>query len=175
MRKIIKICVTLILTLVIFFQINIVYAKPEVKMPDGTYTNTGTGGSNSEQNKKEDTSKQDNNKDNKSSGFSDIFSLGEKFLQEGKQEVTKKGDTNELTINEEDIRKDASSIFNILFIIGTVLTVLVGGILGIKFMFAGIEEKAKIKEALVPYILGCIVIFGSVLIWRFVVTVLDQI
>ena len=42
-------------------------------------------------------------------------------------------------------------------------------------MFAGIEERAKIKEALIPYIVGGVVIFGAFIIWKFVVDVLDQI
>ncbi len=68
-----------------------------------------------------------------------------------------------------------SGIFTVLLGIGTVLTVVVGGILGIQFMMASAEDKAKIKESLIPYILGCIIIFGAIVIWRIVVEVLQDI
>lgn len=35
-----------------------------------------------------------------------------------------------------------------------------------QFITGSIEGKAKIKEALVPYIIGCIVVFGAFFIWR---------
>lgn len=42
---------------------------------------------------------------------------------------------------------------------------IVGTILGIQFMVASAEDKAKVKEAIVPYVVGCIVIFGAFTIW----------
>lgn len=116
----------------------------------------------------------------KKSSWTDIFDLGEKFIKEGREKDFRdidKDDADKVKtgdIDESQIKEDASNIFDIIFAIGVVLTVIVGGILGIKFMFAGIEDKAKIKEALVPYILGCIVIFGAVAIWKFIVSILDQ-
>ena len=46
---------------------------------------------------------------------------------------------------------------------------LVGTIIGIQFMVASAEDKAKVKEALVPYVIGCAVIFGSFTIWSIAV------
>lgn len=43
---------------------------------------------------------------------------------------------------------------------------LVGTIIGIQFMVASAEDKAKVKEALVPYVIGCAVIFGAFSIWK---------
>ena len=48
---------------------------------------------------------------------------------------------------------------------------LVGAVLGIKIMVATVEEKAKIKELMVPYIVGCIVMFSAFTIWKIVVTI----
>lgn len=45
----------------------------------------------------------------------------------------------------------------------------VGIVIGIQFMVASAEDKAKVKEALVPYIVGCIVIFGAFTIWSIAV------
>lgn len=46
---------------------------------------------------------------------------------------------------------------------------LVGTIIGIQFMLASAEDKAKVKEALIPYIIGCAVIFGAFTIWSIAV------
>lgn len=44
-----------------------------------------------------------------------------------------------------------------------------GTFIGIQFIVASAEDKAKLKESLVPYIVGCIVIFGAFTIWSVVV------
>lgn len=46
---------------------------------------------------------------------------------------------------------------------------LVGTIIGIQFMVASAEDKAKVKEALIPYVIGCAVIFGAFTIWSIAV------
>ena len=42
-------------------------------------------------------------------------------------------------------------------------------------MLLGVEEKAEYKKHLLPFIIGCIVIYGSLGIWRIVVTILDTV
>ena len=39
-------------------------------------------------------------------------------------------------------------------------------------MAGSVEQKAKVKDSLVPYIVGCTVIFGAFGIWKLVVTIL---
>lgn len=46
---------------------------------------------------------------------------------------------------------------------------LVGTVIGIQFMVASAEDKAKVKEALIPYVIGCAVIFGAFTIWSMAV------
>lgn len=75
---------------------------------------------------------------------------------------------------EEKIRDDATSIFELLLAIGTALTVIVGAALGISFMLASAEDKAKIKEKMIPYVVGCVVIYGAVTIWIVVVRILGN-
>ncbi|MBR0427877.1 MAG: hypothetical protein IJK18_06750 [Clostridia bacterium] len=97
-------------------------------------------------------------------GVGDIVKQGDKFVTDGN-----------ILIDQEKLNKGQSIIFNILLAVGVILTVIVGGYLGIQFMMASAEDKAKIKEAMIPYVLGCIVIYGAFAIWKIVITVLDSI
>lgn len=98
--------------------------------------------------------------------FGDIVSGADDFIQEGQNGTT-------VTPSNDDIKSVSDDIYYILLTIGIVAAVIVGGILGIQFMLAGAEDKAKIKEALIPYVIGCIVVFGAFTIWKIVVEVLS--
>lgn len=100
--------------------------------------------------------------------WGDIFGIGDNFIKQG-------SDSQNSIIDEEQLRTDASSIFKILTTIGITLSVIIGGILGIKFMMASAEDKAQIKEMLIPYVIGCVVIYGAVTIWMIVVKIMEQI
>ena len=92
--------------------------------------------------------------------------------------VVSEGDSwiknSKVMIDEGKLKKSQSFIFNALLATGTIITVFIGGFLGIKFMLASAEEKADIKQALIPYIVGCIVIYGAFGIWKIIITVLDS-
>lgn len=72
-------------------------------------------------------------------------------------------------IDQTKLNDASSDIYNTLTSIGMVISVIVGLVLGIKFMLSNTEEKAKVKEALVPYIVGCVVIFGAFGIWKLII------
>lgn len=78
-------------------------------------------------------------------------------------------------INDKSIQDFSKTLYNILVTIATVVSVIIGGILGIKIMLASAEEKAQVKELLVPYIIGCVVVFGAFGIWKLVVNILQNI
>ena len=98
--------------------------------------------------------------------ISDVINSGKGFIDSAKSDITVSGDT---------IKEASANIYNILFYIGTILSVLVGAILGIKIMMASVEDKAKVKESLIPYIVGCAVIFGSFSIWKIAVNMFNSI
>ncbi|MCI9177392.1 MAG: hypothetical protein HFJ28_02180 [Clostridia bacterium] len=75
-------------------------------------------------------------------------------------------------INGQILNNTSSLIYNTLLIVGTCIAVLMAAVLGIKFITGSVEQKVKIKEALVPFLVGCIVIFSAFGIWRLVITVL---
>lgn len=73
------------------------------------------------------------------------------------------------TVDDDKLKDASDSIYNMLSSIGMIISVIVGIILGITFMMASADDKAKVKEALVPYIIGCVVVFGAFGIWKIVI------
>ena len=92
-----------------------------------------------------------------------IFEGANGFISEGENA---KSDT----MDETTLANTSNSLYNILFAIAMVIAVALGVFLGIKFMVSSVEEQAKIKELLIPYVAGCIVIFGAIGIWKLAVT-----
>lgn len=98
-----------------------------------------------------------------------IFKAGDNFINEGKTESQK----NE-AINYEEFRLTTNNIGSVLTTLGIVLAVIIGGILGIQIMWGSIEQQVKAKEMIMPYVVGCIVIFGAFGIWKLAVTIFSQ-
>lgn len=80
-----------------------------------------------------------------------------------------------IPIDGNNVQKGSSTLYNILLSIGLFLAVAIGMYIGVKFMLSNAEDKAKVKEALIPYIAGCVVIFGAFAIWKLAITLLSGI
>ena len=106
-----------------------------------------------------------------STSWGDIFESGDEFLELGKEE----SEEDNPTINNGDLKEIITAVYNLLFSLGIVMSVIIGAVIGIKLMFGGIEEKAKTKEQIVPYVLGCVVIFGAFGIWKIAIILLSTI
>ena len=100
--------------------------------------------------------------------WSDIFQTSENFIETGK-EANILNTVNVIDVGE--FKEVSDIIYNTLFGIGVALSVVVGAVLGIKFMMASLEEKAQIKESLVAYVAGCVVVFGAFGIWKLVMVI----
>lgn len=96
-------------------------------------------------------------------GISDVITGGDSFLEAGKSE--------DVSIDKTKLQDTSNVIYNILLLAGMVAAVVISGILGIKFMIGSAEEKAQIKDALVPFIIGCIVVFGAFGIWKIFINI----
>ena len=72
-------------------------------------------------------------------------------------------------INEDKLSEASKTIYNVLFTIAVVLAVAVGMVIGIKFIISSADEKAQIKETLVPYVIGVFVVFSAFGIWKIAV------
>lgn len=69
----------------------------------------------------------------------------------------------------------SSSLYTILVVAGTAVTVIIGVVLGVKYMVGSVDEKAEYKKMLLPYLAGCIAIYGSLGIWQLAIKILGNI
>lgn len=96
-------------------------------------------------------------------GISDVISGGKGFIQAGSDQ--------EVTIDQSKLKETSNTLYNILLFAGMCVAIVMSGILGIKFMIGSAEEKAEIKDALIPFIIGCIVVFGAFGIWKIFINI----
>lgn len=74
-------------------------------------------------------------------------------------------------ISGDALKTLSDAIYNVLLIVGTIIAVIIGAVLAIQFITGSVEQKAKIKDALVPFVIGCVIIFGAFGIWKLVVQI----
>lgn len=75
-------------------------------------------------------------------------------------------------ISQAKLKELSDTIYNVLLVVGIIAAVLIGVLLGIKFITAGVEGKAEVQKALIVYVMGCVIVFGAFTIWKVVVTIL---
>ena len=95
----------------------------------------------------------------KVNAVSDMFKDADNFLAAGESPT-------KTVIDEKKLQSTSNTIYKWLMVIAICVSVIIGAILGALFITGSIEGKAKIQEALVPYIIGCIVVFGAFFIWK---------
>lgn len=78
-------------------------------------------------------------------------------------------------LKTENLQEFSQTLYSVLLGIGIVLAVIIGLILGIKFMLSSVTEKAQVKKLLVTYAIGCVVVFGAFGIWKIVVEIMKNI
>ena len=83
------------------------------------------------------------------------------------------GANTENTISQSSLKNTIDLICNILLALGIIVAVVAGAILGVQFMVASADGKAELKERLVPYVVGCVVIFGAFGIWKIVMILIN--
>ena len=73
-------------------------------------------------------------------------------------------------IESDAIQNLSNTIYNILLVVGIIIAIIIGAVIGIMFITGSVEQKADVKKLLIPYIVGCVVVFGSFAIWKIAVT-----
>lgn len=103
-----------------------------------------------------------------------VFALEDMLSTAEDWETTGKNHTS-TTMSGESLNEVSGKLYNLLLAVATGVAVIVGAMLGIQYMTAGIDKKVEVKESLFPYIVSCIVVFGSMGIWKLVVTIMSKI
>ena len=85
----------------------------------------------------------------------------------------KDGTSQESPINDETLKSGSSTLYNVLLVIGVGVAFIWGIVIGIQFITGTLGEKADMKKALVPYVIGCIIIVGAFGIWKLVINLLQ--
>lgn len=63
--------------------------------------------------------------------------------------------------NTGEVKTIGNKIITIVSTIGSILSVIVIIILGVKYMLGSVEEKAAYKKTLLPYLIGATIIFAA--------------
>lgn len=92
-----------------------------------------------------------------------MFNDADDFINSGNQQYG----------GNSKLQQFSNMIYNILLAVGVVVAVIVGAIIGIKLMASNIDTKVEAKKLLIPYVIGCVVVFGGFAIWKIVVSVLQ--
>ena len=79
------------------------------------------------------------------------------------------------TISQQKVEQDLKPLAQILMGIAVLVLLAVGAILGVKYMISGADERAKIKEKLIWYIVSAVLIFGAVAIFNIVINILNRV
>jgi len=79
-----------------------------------------------------------------------------------------------ISVKKDELKDTSNVLYNLLLGVGMVAAVVVGLILGIKFMVTSVNERAEIKNALIAYVVGCIVVFGAFGIWKLAIQIFNQ-
>lgn len=97
--------------------------------------------------------------------FDSLLQNADSFLSEGSSSQAS-------GIDQTSLEPISESISNILLAIAVGVTLITAAMMAISFMVQSVEDKAKIKEAMVPWIIGIFVTFGAFGIWRITMTVM---
>lgn len=108
--------------------------------------------------------------------LSDILDDGKDFINDGKDKATTTVAADRIdTLDTSELQDGSDDIFNMLLAVGTVVVVIVGAVLGIQFMTAGIDKKVDVKQALFPYLISSIIMFSAFAIWDLIITIMKDI
>ncbi len=75
--------------------------------------------------------------------------------------------------NTTNAEQGIGDLYYLLLGISIIAAFAVGSVIGIQFITSGVSGKAKIKEKLIPFGLGLIVVFGGFGIWKLVFDILN--
>lgn len=101
---------------------------------------------------------------NRPTSLDDIIINGRDFLHLG----------NTKNIDEEELKSLSSLVSSILLWIAIAVTLISAVIMGINFLTQSVEDKAKIKESMTPWVIGIIISFSAYTIWQITINIFSS-
>lgn len=99
--------------------------------------------------------------------WSNIILDGKNFIDQA--------DASKTSVSTSALQGVSGYLYNILLAAGVVVAVIVATVLGVQFMLGGAEGQAKVKEMILPFVVGCIIVFGGFGLWKIAITVGEKI
>jgi len=100
----------------------------------------------------------------KAMSFDSIWGGAQDFISQGSSSEAK-------GVDEGELKKISDTVSGVLLTVAVAVTFISIGAMGITFAVQTVEDKAKVKEAMVPWLIGVLVSFGAYGIWKFVMTI----
>lgn len=97
---------------------------------------------------------------------SEILNQGKNFISQG---------SGQEKLNTNTLEEKIIPIGNIVEAVAILIALIVGIILGVKYMISGADEKANIKEKLIWYVVALVLIFGAVGIYNIVAKIMNNV
>ena len=107
--------------------------------------------------------------------ISSIFQKRKNWEENGEKYAESYDQAGEGTIRYDLLNNASNNIYNLLMVIAIGVAFIVGAILGIQLITSSVDQKSQAKQAFVPYAISCVVVFGSLGIWKLVVSLLGSI
>lgn len=106
----------------------------------------------------------------KVAGLGQIISAGNEFIDKGE-----KAQQNDTDTTVDSFAEQLAPIGSILAGVGIVIFMVVLAIMAIKWIVAKPDDKAKLKQAFIGYVVSAIVFFGAIGIWRLVIGIMGNV
>lgn len=74
----------------------------------------------------------------------------------------------------QKLKSMAGNILGVIQVVGTILSVIILIILGLKYMTGSVEERADYKKTLIPYVIGAGILFTGSLLPQFIYNIVNQ-
>ena len=94
-----------------------------------------------------------------------VFSGAQSFLEDGDKSMAG-------SPSQDKLAQISNTVSNILLTIAVAVTFISIAVMGVSFAIQTVEDKAKIKEAMIPWMIGVLVSFGAYGIWRITISIL---
>ena len=98
--------------------------------------------------------------------FDDIYDAGKGFIEKGNENVA---------ISTSDAINAFVPVGMTLVGIATIVLIIVGLIMGVKYMIAGANEKAQLKEKLIYFVISIVLVYGATGIFAIVIQIFNNI